>query len=134
MFKRVKSSFFMPSYIVLTVLYIHRSRFFVKTTNTIKFVLKHIKMNFEDRPPINYADEKDWEAARMTDCCCCKTSVTCVRVFMWIAIAFTVVFIGVGSALLPIGLGKQKDANNLDPSTQFTVIEPGCNITQSKVV
>ncbi len=40
-------------------------------------------------------------------------------------------FLGIGSALVPIGVQKQKEANQLDPQTEFTLVEdPGCNITE----
>jgi len=56
------------------------------------------------------------------------------RVLKWVLLAAGIALLTAGGILLPVGLLKQKEANDLDPGLDFTQISPDCNITEAVFV
>ena len=57
---------------------------------------------------------------------CCTSKIT-----MWTMIVFGLVLAGIGAALTPIGLNKQKELDGLNPSKDFSLIDPNCTISDA---
>ena len=53
-----------------------------------------------------------------------------MKVAFWVALIVGIIALTSGSALVPIGLDQEAQANALDPQSEFTMLQDKCTVTQ----
>jgi hypothetical protein len=94
--------------------------------------LKRNKVGVVPEAPITRtSDEMKEEPPNKVKCCGTSQSASCVRGSMWMTALSIVVLVAIGSILVPLGLQNREKANHMEPTVDFTAIEPGCNVTEA---